>query len=497
MISIYATTDYIDQIKASINTKERLDELVEVHDMMQDTPVSAWSSLVVNSEGVKSLMDWANMAPPYFHRTIPFSQDTLLAMIAVRLQNMDWIQSLELEDSLRQDLINTYCLQQGLAVSLSEDEAWPSTANNAFMMHYGNCDQEVTAEKLMDQYQKAIDQAPTEEEKAFVAMHYAGLQMDLQHIDAAITTLLPYHDNANVSQAAKYGIKTMLNQAWMSQLQVPYDQQLLLTIQANMNECVEYYAAQNMHVDEALLLMDGTQIASINGKYTESLRYISRAIQLFESEQLDDLANEGKLKKAHLLYTWAQAGNPQFYRSALQEYQKCLKIFNKDNAPGIYAEIQHHMAILYVEMPKEESKEGIWAGVANSAFQEALQYYTKEQYPYEYAMICNNFGNAVSKFPVTANSDNYAKAIKLYNEALEVRDQSMPYERAISIMNFLEASWYAGNEEEQWNEERYNDMVAKAEEIPNLVDDMDMLREAKNHLTQLAELKAKYEQIDA
>lgn len=493
MISIYATTELIPQVENCIRKKDRLEELVSVVDMMQEKPPQSWYTIVVNADGIVNMVDWSNVSPPYqLPSSVPYTEDNLLIMIAARLQNMDWLNELSIDASLRKEVVNLYCLQNGMPVDLSQKDDWISICNNACLMHYGNLGREVTAGELDKIYQSSIDLAEGYEQKAFSVVQYASFLLDMHKTPEAIEQLLPIVEDERITDGARHRAKVLLNQAWQSELTVPYDEQLLLTIQANLNDCVVYYANQKWHLDEALLLIDGAHLASIKGRFTESQRFITRAIALLKEEGLDDMAADAELRKANLLYTWAQAGNPQFYGIALKEYQRCLKVYTKENAPDIYADIQHHMAILYVEMPKDEKKAGIWAGVANTAFQEALTFYTKDQYPYQYAMICNNFGNAVSKFPVTANTDNYAKAINLYTEALDVRDKSMPYERAITLLNYLEASWYTWEEDNGINQERYDDMLAKAKEVLELVDDEDMVREAKNNLTQLKELKAKY-----
>ena len=155
----------------------------------------------------------------------------------------------------------------------------------------------------------------------------------------------------------------------------------------------------------------------------------------------------------------------------------------------MFASMHHQLGNIYVDMPAEKKRKSIWAGVANSSFQEALDFYTKEQYPYEYGMICNNFGNAFTKFPQAVLTDNFEKALFYYQEALDVRTPNYPYERAITLLNFLEASWNVGNNPDEFNQERFDDMLAKANEIKNLVDDKEMLAEAERHLELLKELQ--------
>ena len=105
------------------------------------------------------------------------------------------------------------------------------------------------------------------------------------------------------------------------------------------------------------------------------------------------------------------------------------------------------------------------------SFNEALAYYNKIDFPYEFAMICNNLGNAYTKFPVSLHTDNFDKALAWYREALDIRTAAAyPVERVLTLSNYVEASWFAGNKQD-FDEERYNDMMSKSEEVIGLSQD--------------------------
>jgi tetratricopeptide (TPR) repeat protein len=252
---------------------------------------------------------------------------------------------------------------------------------------------------------------------------------------------------------------------------------------------LQYFEKQGRSAEAGLLYVDAAHIANISESFSESLGYITNAIKIFEEEELHELAGNAQLRKGTLLYTWAQNGNPQFYKPAIESYQQALQVFKQEETPDVFADIHHNLAVLYSEMPADPKKRGIWAGVASASFQEALNYFTKESFPYQYGMICNNFGNALTKFPPAIHSDNYEKALFYYQEALSVRTADYPYERAISLLNYLEASWNVSNNSDDFNEERYQDMLDKAKEVKVLVDDQAMNEEVDKHLTMLEELK--------
>ncbi|MCZ0212009.1 hypothetical protein OZK63_42370, partial [Streptomyces sp. UMAF16] len=59
----------------------------------------------------------------------------------------------------------------------------------------------------------------------------------------------------------------------------------------------------------------------------------------------------------------------------------------------------------------------------------------------------------------------------------------------LTLSNYLEASWYVRNKEE-FDEDRYNDMMAVANEILKITNDAEMIENAKSNITKLEQIKA-------
>ncbi len=503
MLSIFATTEFVDTVRQIIRSEDRLEELVTIYNSMEHTPLSSGHCLIIDKRGILPPIDWFNVGPPYLlSNPLPFDQNTLLSLIFNKLGNTEkaWYYSEE-NPVLQHDLSTSTRLQYGVQISIREYakmsdqidqrnafDNYRSHHNAAIIHHYGFLDEQVQLSEVTSFYEQALQRAPNEEYKAFTIKHYAGLHLDAGNLSEA-ETLLSQGIRFSISEDAKYGLNAVLCNVWMKQLTVPYDQRLLEKLKNNLWETLQFFESQNRKAESGLLLLDAAHIANISESFSESLGYITKAIQIFQEEELTELSGNAQLRKGTLLYTWAQNGNPQFYKPAVEAYQEALKVFRQDVAPEVFAEIHHNLAVLYAEMPADNKKRGIWAGVASASFQEALNYYTKDAFPYEYGMICNNFGNALNKFPPAIHSDNYEKALFYYGEALQVRAPNLPVERAITLLNFLETSWNVGNSTDTFNHERYQDMVNKANEVLTLVDQPDMIQEAQKHLDLLHELK--------
>lgn len=503
MLEIFASDNTLEQVKAIIQSEDRLDELVTIHRSIEHAPSTSAHALIVDSRGISFPLDWDNLAPPYlFSQNLPLDASTLLGILFSKLDNGEkaW-HYLQHKPALIFDTGMVSRLQYGYEIDLEElseiaipnapttpFEKYRQVHNTAIVRHYGYINSTVQIETLKANYQEALSLAPNDEYRAFTLKHYVGFLLDGGNISNTEQMILEQLEKP-LSEAAQYSLKGMLTDAWMKQLTVPYDQDLLQRLKQILWEVLQYHEKHERQAEIGLLLVDAAHIANISESFSEALGYLNRAIGIFESEQLKELAGQAHFRKGTLLYTWAQKGHPQFYKPAIESYQQALKVFRQEETPDVFADIHHNLAVLYSEMPADNKKKGIWAGVASASFQEALNYYTKEFSPYEYGMICNNYGNALIKFPQAIHSDNFEKALFYYQEALDVRTDAYPYERAITLLNYLEASWQVSNDKDEFNEKRYSEMLAKAKEIKNLVTEPDMIREADKHLEQLQQLK--------
>ena len=498
MLSIFATTEYHERLQQIIAKEHRLDELVDIVDLLENRPIPSANVILIKNGAIAFPIDWFNTQPPFLlPETIELSEQHLLGIIFSKLNNLEktqeylqknhpsFLNELSFIDRLKQNILID---PNELSSHYSPFEEYRLMHNQAIVRYYAATPENFDLEKTIYFFEEAIKSAPNEEYAAYTARQFSLLFIDLQQARKA-EELLASLNQSELSKEAKIEIKHTLCQAWLQQLTIPYDQQLLEKLKSSLWDVLQFYEATDRKVEAGLLLLDAAHIANISESFSESLGYITRAIQIFDQASLTELSANAQLRKGTLLYTWAQNGNPQFFKPAVESYQEALKVFTKQAAPEVFADIHHHLAVIYTDMPSDSKKKSIWAGVAISSFNEALEYFTKEEFPYEYGMICNNYGNAFTKFPQAVLSDNYEKALFYYQEALDVRTTNLPYERVITLLNFLEASWNVSNSSNAFNEDRFEDMLQKVAEVKQLVDDKDMLIEAQKHQDLLKELK--------
>lgn len=501
MLLVFTSTDALSSVNQWINSEERLNELIEIIIDDEKNPITISSkktALMVRGAHFQIALDWYNQMPPYlFSNQLPFTKEVFLGTIFGLLGNFEktwhYLEGnpllIDWDTMIR--IFNNYPIdfESFKNQNLNTDfDKYRYTHNLAVAYNYAYLeDQNIPI--IKQSYLQAILQATSQEYKLFTTKHLANFLLDIgQNADAE--AMLKDSLKITEKEEIKAALQFVLVKAMMSRLVVPYDTNLVADLKQTLWECLQFYEKNNLWAEAGMLLTDASFVANIDNSFSESLGYISKAIKYLEAEELTELLGEAYMRKGTLLYSWSKNGNPQFYRPSLEAFQEALRVFTKEDAPEVFAEIHHSLGVLYAEMPDEEKKRSVWAALSSTSFKEALSFYTKEAYPYEYATICNNYANAMTNYPQMKKADNYQKALELYRESLEVRTaQAFPYERALTLMNYLEASWLVGNEDETFHQERYEEMTRKAKEIKSLVRDEKLIAEAERHLKDLEKLR--------
>ena len=502
MLSVYAPIDIHEQLRSFLQQEERLDELVTIINSLDERPVSNAHSLIIRKGEIYPSIDWHNIYPPYLlPEEIELNASNFLGLIYARLNNFERCHELLSANnrSLYSELDIINRLQQGIAVATSElpssyspFEEYRIMHNQAVVMHYGPSPGQEDINKTKYFYLEALQCAPNEEYRAFSAQQFAQLLLDenaLSDADRVLNIAL----HPDISKDARMELQRTRCQIASQTIAPPYSQEQLQPLQKMIKEVLEHYEQQGRFAEQAILLLEAGVIAQYAKNWSESLGCFNKALQTFEQEGLVPLAAEASYRKGALLLAWAQQDNPQFFRKAAESFQKAVGVFTKESAPEIYADIQHHLGIIYADIPDEVKKKSIWAGVSSSAFREALEVYGKDTHPYAYAAVCNHYGNALTKYPEAKLSDNFEKALFYYQEALSIRIATdFPEERSLTLLNYINAQWHLNMEEDKLDEDRYQDMVHKAEEVKTLTSDTALVEEAAAHLKQLEQLRAAY-----
>jgi len=105
-------------------------------------------------------------------------------------------------------------------------------------------------------------------------------------------------------------------------------------------------------------------------------------------------------------------------------------------------------------------------------------------------MASHNYATALMSFPEAKLHNNLDKAFGMFEDALSVRTGvAYPFERALTLVNQLELYWIMHNENSEEEAKKYNAMLNKANEIPQLVTDSALIEKANEHIEALKNLK--------
>lgn len=484
MLRIYAI-DHIEEIQAFIETADGVKDVVELKTEFPSTLTGMY--VKVEGDNIEFPLPWDGLEPPVVVGDFSFSEDHLAAAILLKLGHYEAVANYADDPLILEKAAAFQSFTSGVNLLQSGKAENESDLVNRFLV--SQYLQPEDFQSVVNNYQQLTDKVHGKELKAFLLKHVAVFAIDAREMEFAHQLLQEAMQLVENQKSALFSLRYDWINLEMEDLSVAKINEKLDDLKDLITETMNYYESCGHEIYVANLLIQASEIANISNSYAESLGYINRAVQIFEKEDLPEFLGQAFLRKATLLQTWAQNGNPQFFKPALSTYQEALKYFRKDQYPHVYADIHHNLAVIYAEMPIEENKKGMMAAYSASSFNECLEFYNKQDYPYEYAMVANNYASALMKYPPAKQGDNVESAVYYFNEALFVRTaENYPYERVRTILNYLESCWQADNINEIMEKARYNDMVAKAREVKSLTNDPDLLAQAEEHLEYLKQL---------
>lgn len=122
-----------------------------------------------------------------------------------------------------------------------------------------------------------------------------------------------------------------------------------------------------------------------------------------------------------ICYQEISSGNRGALLEAVKCYQEALKFFTRENFPEEFAFAQNNLALAYLSMPMTEASDQLRVAIAIQALREALKVYKKETHIELWASTQLNLANALQYAPTSHPEENLQEAVNLYEEILSVR----------------------------------------------------------------------------
>jgi tetratricopeptide (TPR) repeat protein len=122
-----------------------------------------------------------------------------------------------------------------------------------------------------------------------------------------------------------------------------------------------------------------------------------------------------------ICYQEISSGNRGALLEAVKCYQEALKFFTREQFPEEFAFAQNNLALAYLSIPTIEASDQLRVAIAIQALREALKVYQKDTHPELWASTQLNLANALQYAPTSHVEENLQEAVNLYEEILTVR----------------------------------------------------------------------------
>jgi CHAT domain-containing protein len=126
---------------------------------------------------------------------------------------------------------------------------------------------------------------------------------------------------------------------------------------------------------------------------------------------------------------------------AIAFYEAALEVYTRDAFPQQWATTQNNLAIAYSDRIKEEWGENIERAIA--FYEAALEVYTRDAFPQYWAQTQHNLANAYKDRIKGERGENIERAIAFYDAALEVRTRDAFPQDWAGTQNNLAAAYYS------------------------------------------------------
>ena len=176
MLTILTTTESYQKVQDTIDAVDRLNELVTV--TQEPDGIQDLKTVMVDADTIRTSLDWYDLEPPYLFPTIPFEQNSLLALVFYKLGNQqrafDFVSE---EHPMYHHLLTATHLQFGYEITddMLEFSRRHSPHNVAILYHYGVLQNPVDTNTIEAYYEAAILGAENDEVSVYTAKHFINL----------------------------------------------------------------------------------------------------------------------------------------------------------------------------------------------------------------------------------------------------------------------------------------------------------------------------------
>jgi len=140
-------------------------------------------------------------------------------------------------------------------------------------------------------------------------------------------------------------------------------------------------------------------------------------------------------------------------RQAIACFEAALQVWTREEFPVEWAMTQNNLGTADLDLPGGDHEENLRQAI--TCYEAALQVRTREEFPVEWAATQNNLGNVYGILPGGDHEENLRQAITCYEAALQVRTrEAFPVDWAVTQNNLGTAYKDLPGDDRQANLER-------------------------------------------
>lgn len=180
-----------------------------------------------------------------------------------------------------------------------------------------------------------------------------------------------------------------------------------------------------------------------SSRFALSEDWRGRAIDLYQkmaSNEPDPSSRAAALVQLGVLLNESPTGDRAASQNkAIAAYEAALEVYTPQDFPAEWATTQNNLGNSWFDLPTGDRAANLTKAIA--AYEAALQVRTRQNFPIDWAMTQNNLGTAWQNLPTGDRAANLTKAISAYEAVLEVfTRQDFPAKWAIG-QNNLGTAW--------------------------------------------------------
>jgi hypothetical protein len=274
------------------------------------------ATIVYDEFGLSLSPDWSSGSIPLIYAAVQPSAGSLLGLLSLKKHDYQAAYNYHNENhDFQRDITLAYHISQGMLINSEildgmEDDAetitehaWRYYHNLGIAYFYGHPMRHISHERQKNYFEKALQLAPNKIWQAYTILHYAQLLLQHQEVDAALQ-ILQASLSKQLGEAADKAVKVLLMNVLISKIDRKPEFRDIFTAEELLHELLAYYEEHHEYIQQALLLMDASHLADIQGYRTEAYGYLNQAISLLQREQLPQLAAQVIMQKNRMMNNW-------------------------------------------------------------------------------------------------------------------------------------------------------------------------------------------------